>query len=106
MTTVLTISIAIGATKMGQSSTIVVDASDYIKKELQASIEQNIQLDNEYQLLLGRMMAAHKHIDSLKVTLIGRNKLIHNLKAQSNEVSTPIIYSDSQHDSLFTEGLN
>ena len=104
--TVLTIAIAIGATKMGQSDTIVIDASEYIKKELQANIEQNIQLDNEYQAIFSKMVQARKQIDSLKVTLSSRNLLINQLKEKSNEVPAPIIYSDNQHDSLFTEFVN
>lgn len=103
---VIGVSIVIGALKMGQSSTIVVDASKYIKEQLQTSQEQNLRLDSQYKILFENLVRREQEIDSLKQSLSKRNKLINHLKIKVDEIPNTIEYTDAQHDSIFTEGLN
>lgn len=106
MSLIIGIAIVIGALKMGQSSTIVVDASKYIKEQLKSSQAKNIEYDNQYKILFNDLARRDQEIESLKQTLSKRNKLIDYLKIKSNEVPATIDYTDAQRDSIFSEGLN
>jgi hypothetical protein len=109
MSLAIGIAIIIGATKLGQSSTIVVDASKYIKQELKSSQERNLAYDSQFQILVDGLIERDKAITELKHTLKTRNVLIEQLKIKSNEVPATINYTNEQHDSLFTDfirGLN
>lgn len=106
MSLIIGVAIVIGALKMGQSSTIVVDASKYIKEQLKSSQAKNIEYDNQYKILFNDLARRDQEIEALKQTLSKRNKLIDYLKIKSNEVPTTIDYTDAQRDSIFSEGLN
>jgi|TARA_R110000850_G_scaffold239322_1_gene364148 uncharacterized membrane protein YhiD involved in acid resistance len=109
MSLAIGIAIIIGAAKLGQSSTIVVDASKYIKQELKSSQERNLAYDSQFQILVDGLIERDKAITELKHTLKTRNVLIEQLKIKSNEVPATINYTNEQHDSLFTDfirGLN
>lgn len=106
MSLIIGVAIVIGALKMGQSSTIVVDASKYIKEQLKSSQAKNIEYDNQYKILFNDLARRDQEIEFLKQTLSKRNKLIDYLKIKSNEVPATIDYTDAQRDSIFSEGLN
>lgn len=103
---VIAVSLVIGALKMGQSSTIVVDASKYIKEQLKSSQEQNLRLDSQYNILFENLARRDQEIEALKLTLSSRNKLIDHLKIKLHEVPVTIDYTDAQQDSIFSNGLN
>ena len=100
--------IATGAYILGHDTTIVVDASAYLQKELKAADGRISELDATYNTLFQDLAKSHRVIDSLKSRIYRRNTTIDSLKNKITDepLDNDIIITDEQSDTIFTNFLN